>query len=72
MAVAAQFVDHRLRFVFAGDIIDADVGAGVTEGERDGAADAGTRAGDDGFLAFEQFAVFGFGQDGLRQFAVAG
>ena len=38
--MAAQLIDHRLRFVFARDIIDAHRRAGVSESERDGAANS--------------------------------
>ena len=34
VAVPAQFIDHGLRFVFAGDIIDADTRAGMAERQR--------------------------------------
>ena len=44
---------------------------GMTEGERDRTTNSRAGARDDGFLAFKQFAVFGFWQDRLRQFAVA-
>ena len=35
VAVAAQLIDHRLRLVFASDIINADGSARMTERERD-------------------------------------
>ena len=38
--MAAQIIDHRLRFVFACDIIDAHRRAGVPESERDRAPDS--------------------------------
>src|SRR5947207_12512303 len=65
--MAAQLIDHRLRLVFASDIINADASARMTERERDGSANAGARAGDDGFLAFEQFPIFGFRNNRLWQ-----
>ena len=40
VAMAAQLIDHRLRFVFACDIIDAHRRAGVPESERDRAPDS--------------------------------
>ena len=53
MAMAAQLIDHRHRFVFARDIIDAHRRASVPEGQRNRAANAGARASDDRFLPFE-------------------
>ena len=67
MTVSAQFVYHRLRFVFAGDIINADIRTGVTKRERDRASDSRACSGDNRLLAFEQFAIFGFRNDRLRQ-----
>ena len=65
MTMAAQLVDHGLRFVLAGDVIDTNIRPGVTERECDGASDPGARPGDNCFLPFEQFAVFGFRRTGF-------
>src|SRR5256886_12523552 len=65
--MSAQLVHHRLRFVFAGDVIDADAGASVAEGQCNRAANAGACPGDDRFLTFEQLAIFSFGNDWLWQ-----
>src|SRR6266496_5937641 len=67
VAVAAQLIDHRLRLVFASDIINADIGPGMPERERDGSANARAGAGDNRFLAFEQFTIFGFRNNRLWQ-----
>ena len=67
VAVAAQLIDHRLRFVFASDIIDAHRRAGMSESERDGSANSRAGAGHDRLLALEQFAIFCFRNNRLRQ-----
>ena len=67
VAVTAQFIDHGLRFVFAGDIIDADTRAGMTKRKGDGPTYAGAGTSDDCLLSLQQFAMFGFGHDRLWQ-----
>src|SRR5689334_6311801 len=65
--MSTQFIDHRLRLIFARNIIDTDTGAGVTEREGDRAPDSRACSSDDRFLPFEQLAIFRFGNNRLRQ-----
>src|SRR5262249_25933195 len=53
-AVLLDGLDHLLSAILAGNIIDHDIGAGLTERDRHGLADAGISPGDQSLLSLKR------------------